>query len=153
LVKGLGKVSVGENVHLGYFPSPYFYETTMYIEARGEGSSIVIGNNVYINNGFKVICDKTTIVIGNKVLMGTNVEIIDSDFHCIHPDERNNPNYKCLPVFIGDNVFIGSNVKILKGVTIGNNSVIANNSVVTKSIGENLIAGGNPAKNIKSVYE
>lgn len=44
-----------------------------------------------------------------------------------------------------------SNLSILKGVTIGKNSIIANGSVVTKSITENVIAGGNPAKVIRGL--
>ena len=50
---------------------------------------------------------------------------------------------------IGENVFLGSNVVVLKGVNIGKNSVIGNNSVVTKSIPDNVIAAGNPARVIK----
>jgi serine acetyltransferase len=49
-------------------------------------------------------------------------------------------------VEIGENVMIGSNVRILKGVQIGNNSVIANGTVVTRSIPDNMLAFGNPAK-------
>ncbi|OGT51115.1 MAG: hypothetical protein A3E84_04705 [Gammaproteobacteria bacterium RIFCSPHIGHO2_12_FULL_42_13] len=41
-------------------------------------------------------------------------------------------------------------VTILKGVTIGNGSIVAANSVVTKSIPENCIAAGNPAKVIRT---
>jgi maltose O-acetyltransferase len=47
---------------------------------------------------------------------------------------------------IGENVLIGSNVKILKGVRIGNNSVIANGSVITRSVPEDVVVFGNPAR-------
>lgn len=40
---------------------------------------------------------------------------------------------------------------ILKGVIIGKNSVIGSNSVVCKSIPNNVIASGNPAKVIKEL--
>ena len=52
-------------------------------------------------------------------------------------------------VIIEDNVWIGEMVSILPGVTIGKNSIIGSNSVVTKSIPENCIAVGNPAKIVK----
>ena len=42
-------------------------------------------------------------------------------------------------------------VTILKGVTIGKNSVIGNGSIVTKSIPENVIAAGNPARVIRNL--
>ena len=54
-------------------------------------------------------------------------------------------------VIIGNNVWLGSNVKVLKGVSIGDNSIISAGSVVTKSVPENVIAGGIPAKVIKDI--
>lgn len=79
-------------------------------------------------------------------MIGANCEFIDSDFHDLHPDRRFGGNAKMGKVVIGKNVFIGSNVKVLKSVFIGDNSVIANGSIVTKSIPENVVAGGIPAK-------
>lgn len=49
-------------------------------------------------------------------------------------------------IFIGNDVYIGENVLIMPGVTINNNVIIAAGSVVTKSVLENSIVGGNPAK-------
>jgi len=146
---GNGLVSFGNNVHVGYFPSPYFYDGSIYIESRTTDSYIQFGDNVYINNNCTFIAENESIYIGSNTLIGTNCEIINSDFHDLDPLKRQNGNPKTAKVHIGENVFIGSNVKILKGVIIGNNSVIANGSTVTKSIPENCIAGGNPAKVIK----
>lgn len=53
-------------------------------------------------------------------------------------------------IVIGDHVLIGSDVKILKNVSIGSGSVIAANSVVTRSIPSNSLAGGVPARILKS---
>ena len=53
------------------------------------------------------------------------------------------------PTKIEDKVWIGANVTVLKGVTIGKNAVIGAGSVVTKSIPENAIAIGAPAKVIR----
>ncbi|MBA2585639.1 MAG: maltose acetyltransferase, partial [Chthoniobacterales bacterium] len=50
---------------------------------------------------------------------------------------------------IGDNVWIGMNAVILKGVAIGENSVVAAGAVVTKSVPENCVVAGNPAKIVK----
>lgn len=87
-------------------------------------------------------------------MIGTNVEIYDSDFHglSIH-DRKLSKKEKSKPVKIEDDVFIGSNVRICKGVTIGKGSVIANSSVVTKSMPENIIAGGNPAIIIREIRQ
>ena len=54
-------------------------------------------------------------------------------------------------VIIKDNVFIGNNVTVLKGVVIGQNSVIGAGSVVTRSIPENVIAGGIPCKVLREI--
>lgn len=50
---------------------------------------------------------------------------------------------------IGNNVSLGANVTIIGNVRIGNNVTIGAGSVVVKSIPDNAIAAGNPAKVIK----
>lgn len=147
---GHGKIIVHDNVRIGYFPSPYFYSGYAYLEARNKSASITIGSHTQINNNFSAIAERTSITIGEGCLLGTNVEIIDSDFHAIPQRSGDKPNNaSAKPVRIGNNVFIGSNVKVMKGVTIGHNAVIANSSVVTKDIPDNVIAGGNPARVIR----
>lgn len=54
-------------------------------------------------------------------------------------------------VKIGNNVWLGENVSILKGVTIGNNVIIGLGSIVTKSIPNNSIAVGCPARVIGTI--
>lgn len=54
---------------------------------------------------------------------------------------------------VGNNVFLGVNSIIMPGVTIGSNVVIGAGSVVTKSIPDNVVAAGVPAKIIKSIEE
>lgn len=56
-------------------------------------------------------------------------------------------------VTIGDNVFVGANTTILPGVQIGNNVIIGAGSVVTRSIPDNMVAAGNPAKIICSLED
>ncbi len=148
---GVGGVEFGKEVNLGVRTSPLFYSTYGYIEARKEHSKISIGDNVWINNNFFICSEGEGIAIGANTLIGINFECVDSDFHGLELGKRANRYAKTATVIIGENVFIGSNVKILKGVTIGNNSVIANGSIVTKSIPNNVIAGGYPAKVIREL--
>ncbi len=50
---------------------------------------------------------------------------------------------------VGDNVTIGSGAKLLGGILIGNNVTVGANAVVTKSLANNVIAAGIPAKVIQ----
>jgi maltose O-acetyltransferase len=137
---------------LGCYPSPFFFNGYIDIEVRSKDSLVRIGDGTWINNNFVLICEHKSISIGCNVLIGTNVEIYDSDFHGLDPTLRNvSDPVQAQEVVIGDNVFIGSNVRILKGVRVGNNSVLANGSVVVGLIPANVIAGGNPAKVIRNL--
>ena len=149
---GNGTVRFDNNVTLGYYPSPFLLSGYIHIEARGNNSLIIFGEDTYINNNFVAISEHTSISIGKRCFIGTNVEIYDSDFHGIKvQDRRTSIPENSKPVIIGDDVFIGSNAKIMKGVVIGNGSVIANGSIVVSEIPSNIIAGGNPARVLKAI--
>ena len=114
---------------------------------------ITIGNDVGISGGGIVAAKEVS--IGDSVLMGANVFITDTDFHPKSPLNRrySNENTEISPVNIGNNVFIGMDSIILKGVNIGDNSIVGAGSVVTRSIPENSISAGNPAKILSSLEE
>jgi len=143
---GKGTIRFNGTVNLGWFPSPYFFNGYVYLEARSETSVIQIEDGVIISNNTAIVSDGPGIFIGRKTMLGTHCEILDSDFHDLHPDRRSDGVPKTGKVVIGENVLIGSNVKILKGVRIGNNSVIANGSVITRSVPEDVVVFGNPAR-------
>jgi acetyltransferase-like isoleucine patch superfamily enzyme len=150
LIIGCGKIKIPAGVSIGYFPSPSFFSTYAHVEARNSEAVIAIGVGTFINNNFSAIAEHTSITIGSNVLIGTNVEIIDSDFHGINRSERKLSKQEwAKPVTIEDEVFIGNNVRILKGVTIGRGAVIANGAVVVSCIPADSIAGGNPARIIE----
>jgi acetyltransferase-like isoleucine patch superfamily enzyme len=117
-------------------------------------AKLLIGNNVGISST-AIYCSHN-ITIGNNVKIGGNCVIYDTDFHSLEAEDRADPlrdklNIRSGKVSIGDNVFIGAHSTILKGVTIGNNSIIGACSLVTKSIPDNEIWGGNPAKLIRII--
>jgi acetyltransferase-like isoleucine patch superfamily enzyme len=143
---GKGTIRFNGRVNLGFYPSPYFLNGYIYMEARNPDSIIQIEDGVWMNNNVVLVSDGPGIFIGKRSMLGTHCEIIDSDFHDLHPDRRTNGAGKTGKVEIGENVLIGSNVKILKGVKIGNNTVIANGAVVTRSVPENMMVFGNPGR-------
>jgi acetyltransferase-like isoleucine patch superfamily enzyme len=148
---GNGTIRFTGKANLGFFPSGSFLSGYIYLEARNPDSVIEIGKGVWINNNSALVSEGPGIFIGNRTTLGTNCEIVDSDFHDMHPDRRIDGVSKTAKVIIGENVFIASNVKILKGVEIGNNSIIGNGSVVTRSIPENVVVFGNPAKIVQRI--
>lgn len=146
LFLGSGKIVIGKGTTIGFFPSPHFLSGYGHLEARGKSSQIVIGENNHINNSVVIISEFCGVFIGDDCHIGSCVEIIDSDFHSLAPEDRAlNRKGKSKSVIISDNVFIGSNVKILKGVTIGSGAVIANGSVVFSSVPAGATVYGNPA--------
>ena len=54
---------------------------------------------------------------------------------------------------IEKNVWIAAGATIIGGVTVGENSVVAAGSVVTRDVPPNTLAGGNPARVIRSIAD
>lgn len=150
-----GKCEIGHNliINNGHKFNPIGRNSPCYIIVKKIGH-LKIGNNVGMSS--TAICCAHKITIGNNVKLGGGVCIYDTDFHSLNPndrlDDRTDANQtKIIPVTIEDNVFIGAHSTILKGVTIGENSIIGACSVVTKSIPENQIWAGNPARFIRQI--
>mgnify|MGYP001627548725 CR=1 FL=1 len=117
-----------------------------------ECGKIIVGEKSCLN-GTAVVSYKS-VTIGNNVLFGPEVIIMDCDGH---PADRRLPdiieNKKIMPVVIEDYAWIGFGAIIMKGVTVGHHSVVAANSVVTKSVPPHCVVAGNPAKKIKNFAE
>jgi acetyltransferase-like isoleucine patch superfamily enzyme len=120
------------------------------LRTQKESAIIEIGDRVGISGG--AICARKRVVIGDDVLIGSNVVIADNDLHPIDYNSRKNrddDNIEVKDVIISNGVWIGADAYICKGVTIGEYSVIGAKSVVTKSIPSNCIAAGVPAKVVR----
>lgn len=114
---------------------------------------ISIGANCWIGDYFN-ISSINKITIGNNVLMGRWVTILDNDHGKSTQEEMSvSPLKRCLysknPITIGDRVWIGDKVTILAGINIGEGAIIGSNAVVTKDVPPYSIAVGVPAKIIK----
>lgn len=109
---------------------------------------VYIGEQSVIGRHCMITC-KNLIRIGDNVLMGAYVQIIDHN-HGVKAGQtiRNQPA-EIGEVVIGNDVWIGAGVKILNGCHIGDGAVIGSNAVVTGDIPANAIAVGVPARVIK----
>lgn len=121
------------------------------ISARRPGASITIGDDFGMTGG-SLVCDQR-ISIGDRVWVGANAIITDSDFHPLDPEQRRTHPLaaKTAPVTIEDDVFVGMNALILKGVTIGAGSVVAAGCVVVRDVPPGSVVAGNPARVVRDV--
>ncbi|WCN08087.1 acyltransferase [Marinomonas mediterranea] len=114
----------------------------------------IVGDNVDI--GWQ-----SNIAVGQDVILEDNVRMAGKAFLAGYPGHPINPvdRAKGLPeldsqvgnIHLKENVWLGTHVTVLGGVTIGRNSIIGAGSVVTKSIPDNVVAAGNPAKVIRTL--
>lgn len=124
------KIGKGSTIHTG----ATFYDT----RNISIGQDSLIGENAVLDGRAKI-------VIGNHVDIASEVMIYNAE-HNVQSE-----NFEAIrgDVTIGDYVFIGPRAIILPGVSIGRGAVVGAGAVVTKSISENSIVGGVPAKEIK----
>ena len=116
------------------------------------GYNIYLGTNSRINQYCCVwASENSKIIIGDNVLMGPGVKIFSSNYTTADTDiPMISQPFVEKDIVIGNDVWIGSNSVIVAGVKIGDGSIIAAGSVVTRVIPAYTIAGGVPAKPIKS---
>lgn len=111
------------------------------------GSQTVMGDGVFINTGC-VILDCAPVTIGDRSLLGPNVQILTAH-HPVDPDSRRTLLEGASPIEIGEDVWIGGGAILCPGVRIGRGSTVGAGSVVTKDLPERVVAAGNPCRIIR----
>ena len=95
-----------------------------------------------------MILNETDVRIGRHALLGPQVGIYTA-IHPFDPAARACGAESARPVSIGNHCWIGGHATILPGVTLGNNVIVGAGAVVPRSIGDNLVIAGNPAKVVR----
>lgn len=106
-----------------------------------------IGKNVFINHACSFL-DLGGITIEDHVQIGPRVNLVTEN-HPVDPMQRKSLELK--PILIKKNAWIGAAATILPGVTIGENAIVAAGAVVNRDVPDNSIAGGVPAKLLKTI--
>ena len=138
-----------ENVHIG--DDVYIGHDTIlkgYFDQKlkiGDGTWIGPQCFIYAAGG---------IIIGENVGIGPGVTIMSSGHQVLNsPEPILHRPIDFAGVVLGDGCDIGANSVILMGVTIGNGVQIGAGAVVTGDVPDGAIAGGVPARIIKTYHE
>jgi acetyltransferase-like isoleucine patch superfamily enzyme len=100
--------------------------------------------------------------IGDDVLIGWEVLLMDHDAHSLRFSERKDDvvhnhahweRVKKSPITIQDKCWIGARATILKGVCLGEGAIVGVASVVTRDVPPWTVVAGNPARIIRELTE
>lgn len=141
------RITLGDGLTLRSWPrtNPLVPRHPVVLATRRAGAVIEVGEDCGFTGTTLVAADRIT--IGDRVLVGANVSIVDTDFHPLTPERRQRDINAgaSAPIVIGDDVFIGMDSLILKGVELGTGCVVGAGSVVTRDVPPRTVVAGNPA--------
>ena len=130
-----GRIQIGNDLVMTSLFSPVELVTLA-------GGEIRVGNGVHVNYG-------TSIRAAERVTLGDNVSIGP---YCIIDDtDLSTPGGKSAPITIGADTWLAGRVTVLPGASIGAGSVVTAGSIVSGTIPEASLAGGIPARVIRSL--
>lgn len=148
-------IILGDGLSLRSWPrtNPLVPHHPVVFATRRAGSVIEVGENCGFS-GTTFVADER-IELGNRVQIGSNVSVVDTDFHPLTPEGRARDFNAgvAAPIVIKDKVFVGMDSLILKGVTIGEGSVVGAGSVVSRDVPPRTVVAGNPAKVVHELEE
>ncbi|HZG92352.1 MAG TPA: acyltransferase [Pseudonocardia sp.] len=144
-IRGTVRITNGGRLHLGRALSVDGLPLPTKIEVR-PGGELRIGSGCFVNYGVDIVAG-STVVLGDGVLVGPLVSIVDDDMHQLEPGRPR----RVAPITIGDDVWLGRGVVVLPGTTIGDHSVIGAGSVVRGEVPARVVAGGVPARVLREL--
>lgn len=118
---------------------------------RKKGMKIGDDCRIYTDN---IGSEPYLIEIGDNVTISNDVQFIthDGGIHVLRKDKLKNADLVG-KIIVGNNTFVGAKSIIMPGITIGDNVIVGAGSIVTKSVENNVVICGVPAKKIKTIEE
>lgn len=117
-----------------------------------ENAILKMGHMSSIASKGKIICTNS-ISLGNYARIGSESQVIDTNFHQMIDTISFKKMPICAPIIIGDYNFISNRVTILSKTILPSFCTVASNSLCTKDysfLEKNSLIGGVPAKLLKS---
>jgi acetyltransferase-like isoleucine patch superfamily enzyme len=138
VIRGHRNIVIGKNLNsMGH----------LYLYAH-EGGAIRIGDDCSINTNVQIGAAAGRIVIGNGVMIASNVVLRAAN----HDIRRDRPmryqNSQGGEIVVEDDVWIGSNSVVTADVTVARGTVVGAGAVVTRSTEPYSIVAGVPARKI-----
>lgn len=112
-------------------------------------SNLKIGDNCWIGRNLTVM-GNSDVVIGDNCDLAPDVYFVTGT-HEIGDFKRRAGKGYCQPINVGHGCWIGVKAILLAGVNLGDGCVVAAGSVVNKSVENNLLVGGIPARTLKKL--
>jgi len=139
-------IRIGQAVHVITARDRHVTLTT-WAHPAGNGR-IDIGDYALLCPGVR-LDSATHIEIADNCMIAAGAYLTDADWHDIY--DRTRIVGTTRKITLEDNVWIGDGAIVCKGVSIGRNSIVGAGSVVTHDIPANVIAAGNPAREIRAL--
>ncbi len=162
-IRGAKKIRIGNNVMI---------DDNCVLDARGEGTEIVLDDNVLVSGNTVIRARNASLRIGSRCsigrscLLGTDHSLELGEevllgaytYLCaggVHRFNGRETSVLCQGVeqskgiVIGDGAWLGTRTTVLDGVQIGKGSVVGAHSLVNNSLPGMVVAYGSPAKVVR----
>lgn len=142
------------------------------LDAKGAGNEgITVGKEVFLGRNSILSCKNGDIYLGDRVNIGFNSEVFSGSRVLIESDGLLaaytyvvggghrfedagravlDQDHVSEGIILRRGVWLGAGVKVMDGAEIGANTIVGAGAVVTRSLPENVIAAGLPARVLRS---
>ena len=125
-----------------------------YLFYVGKSAYFEMGHMSGFSSFSKLICTNR-VVLGKWVRLGSETQIIDTNFHQMINTKTDEKYPKSSPILIGDYNSISNRTSVMAKTKTPNYCVIGSNSLCNKNyipLGENILIGGIPSQLIKTNF-